>query len=139
MKKKIIYFLCTGNSCRSQMAEGFAKAYLGDRFNVYSAGIEAHGLNPTAVRVMAEKGIDISGQTSEVIDPQLLAKADWVITLCGDANDRCPAVPPHVRREHWGFDDPAKATGTEEERLAVFRRVRDEIEERIRRFAEEEA
>ncbi|PDO10325.1 MAG: arsenate reductase (thioredoxin) [Candidatus Reconcilbacillus cellulovorans] len=139
MKKKIIYFLCTGNSCRSQMAEGFAKAYLGDRFDVYSAGIEAHGLNPTAVRVMAEKGIDISGQTSDVIDPQLLAKADWVITLCGDAHDRCPAVPPHVRREHWGFDDPAKATGTEEERLAVFRRVRDEIEERIRRFAEEEA
>lgn len=139
MKKKIIYFLCTGNSCRSQMAEGFAKAYLGDRFDVYSAGIEAHGLNPTAVKVMAEKGIDISGQTSDVIDPQLLAKADWVITLCGDANDRCPAVPLHVRREHWGFDDPAKATGTEEERLAVFRRVRDEIEARIRRFAEEEA
>lgn len=137
MPKKILYFLCTGNSCRSQMAEGFAKKYLGDRFAVYSAGIEAHGLNPMAVKVMAEKGIDISGQTSDVIDPELLAKADYVIMLCGDANDRCPATPPHVKREHWGFDDPAKATGTEEERLAVFRRVRDEIEARIKRFAEE--
>jgi len=137
MQKKILYFLCTGNSCRSQMAEGFAKKYLGDRFEVYSAGIEAHGLNPMAVKVMAEKGIDISAQTSDVIDPELLAKADYVITLCGDANDRCPATPPNVTREHWGFDDPAKATGTEEERLAVFRRVRDEIEARIKRFAEE--
>ncbi|BCU81702.1 protein ArsC [Polycladomyces abyssicola] len=135
--KKIIYFLCTGN-CRSQMAEGFAKKYLGDRFEVYSAGIEAHGLNPNAVKVMAEKGIDISGQTSDVIDPELLNRADYVITLCGDANDKCPMTPPHVKREHWGFDDPAKATGTEEEKWAVFRRVRDEIEARIQQFAQEE-
>jgi len=133
-EKPIIYFLCTGNSCRSQMAEGFGKKYLGDRFDVYSAGIEAHGLNPYAVRVMREVGIDISNQTSDVIDPELLNKADYVITLCGDANDRCPMTPPHVTRWHWGFDDPAKATGTEEERLAVFRRVRDEIGERIKRF-----
>jgi arsenate reductase len=123
--KKIIYFLCTGNSCRSQMAEGFAKKYLGDRFEVYSAGIEAHGLNPNAVKVMAEKGIDISGQTSDVINPELLNRADYVITLCGDANDKCPMTPPHVKREHWGIDDPAKATGTEEEKWAVFRRVRE--------------
>jgi arsenate reductase len=136
--KKIIYFLCTGNSCRSQMAEGFAKKYLGDRFEVYSAGIEAHGLNPNAVKAMAEKGIDISGQTSDVIDPELLNRADYVITLCGDANEKCPVTPPHVKREHWGFDDPAKATGTEEEKWAVFRRVRDEIEARIQRFAQEE-
>ncbi|MDN4594151.1 arsenate reductase (thioredoxin) [Polycladomyces subterraneus] len=136
--KQIIYFLCTGNSCRSQMAEGFAKKYLGDRFEVYSAGIEAHGLNPNAVKVMAEKGIDISGQTSDVIDPELLNRADYVITLCGDANDKCPMTPPRVKREHWGFDDPAKATGTEEEKWAVFRRVRDEIEARIQRFAREE-
>jgi arsenate reductase (thioredoxin) len=136
-KKKIIYFLCTGNSCRSQMAEGFGKKYFGDAFEVYSAGIEAHGLNPHAVKAMAEKGIDISSQTSDLIDPDLLNKADYVITLCGDANDKCPMTPPHVKREHWGFEDPAKATGTEEEKWAVFQRVRDQIEERIKRFADE--
>ena len=136
MKKAIIYFLCTGNSCRSQMAEGFGKKYLGDRFEVYSAGIEAHGLNPYAVQVMREVGIDISNQTSDVIDLELLNRADYIITLCGDANDRCPMTPPHVIRWHWGLDDPAKATGTEEERLVVFRRVRDEIGERIKRFSD---
>ncbi|SDC04266.1 arsenate reductase [Melghirimyces thermohalophilus] len=136
-KKKTIYFLCTGNSCRSQMAEGFGKRILGDRFNVYSAGIEAHGLNPKAVKVMAEKGVDISDQTSEIIDPEILNNADYVITLCGDANDKCPMTPPHVKRQHWGFDDPAKMEGTEEEVWAVFQRVRDQIEERIHSFAEE--
>ncbi|KKB73787.1 MULTISPECIES: arsenate reductase (thioredoxin) [Bacillus] len=136
-EKKTIYFLCTGNSCRSQMAEGFGKKYLGDVYNVYSAGIEAHGLNPNAVRAMKEVGIDISNQTSDMIDPQILNKADFVVTLCGDANDKCPMTPPHVKRDHWGFDDPAKATGTEEEKWAVFQRVRDQIEERIKRFANE--
>jgi arsenate reductase len=136
--KKIIYFLCTGNSCRSQIAEGFGKKYLGDRFEVYSAGIEAHGLNPNAVQAMAEKGVDISHQTSDVIDPKLLNEADYVITLCGDANDKCPMTPPHVKRDHWGFDDPARAEGTEEEKWAVFQRVRDEIETRIQQFAKEE-
>lgn len=135
--KKIIYFLCTGNSCRSQMAEGFGKKYLGDKYDVYSAGIEAHGLNPNAVKAMAEKEIDISNQTSDMIDPELLNKADYVVTLCGDANDKCPITPVHVKRDHWGFDDPAKATGTEEEKWAFFQRVRDEIEERIQRFTEE--
>jgi arsenate reductase len=135
MSKKIMYFLCTGNSCRSQMAEGFGKKYLGDRYEVYSAGIETHGLNPKAVKVMAEKNIDISTQTSNIIDPELLNKSDYVITLCGDANDKCPITPPHVARYHWGFDDPAKATGTEEDKWSVFRRVRDEIEERIKRFS----
>ena len=125
--KKTLYFLCTGNSCRSQIAEGFAKKHLGDRYEVFSAGIEAHGLNPNAVKAMAEKGIDISAQQSDIIDPELLNKADFVVTLCGDANDRCPMTPPNVQRFHWGFDDPAKATGTEEEQLTVFRRVRDEI------------
>lgn len=138
MKKKTIYFLCTGNSCRSQMAEGFGKILLGGTYNVYSAGIEAHGLNPLAVKAMGEIGIDISGQTSDVIDPGLLSQADFVVTLCGDANDKCPITPPHVKREHWGFDDPARAEGTEEERWKVFQRVRDEIGERIRKFAEEE-
>jgi len=137
MEKQIIYFLCTGNSCRSQMAEGFGKIYLSGRYEVYSAGIEAHGLNPSAVQAMAEKGVDISAQTSDVMDPQLLNKADYVITLCGDANDKCPVTPPHITRLHWGFDDPAKAAGTDEEKWNVFRRVRDQIEERIKQFAAE--
>lgn len=136
MEKKTIYFLCTGNSCRSQMAEGWAKKYLGDHWNVYSAGIEAHGLNPKAVQAMNEIGIDISGQTSDIIDSFLLNGADLVVTLCGDAADKCPITPPHVRREHWGFDDPAKAQGTEEEKWSVFQRVRDEVGTRIRKFAE---
>jgi arsenate reductase len=133
--KQTIYFLCTGNSCRSQMAEGWGKHYLGEHWNIYSAGIEAHGLNPKAVQAMNEAGIDISAQTSDIIDPQLLSSADLVVTLCGDAADKCPVTPPQVRREHWGFDDPAKAQGTEAEKWAVFQRVRDQIGERIRQFA----
>jgi arsenate reductase (thioredoxin) len=136
MEKKTLYFLCTGNSCRSQMAEGWAKKHLGDDWNVYSAGIEAHGLNPNAVKAMNEVGIDISNQTSDIIDPVLLNQSDLVVTLCGDAADRCRMTPPHVRREHWGFDDPAKAQGTDEEKWAVFQRVRDQIGERIQKFAE---
>lgn len=136
-KKKTIYFLCTGNSCRSQMAEGFGKQILGERFNIYSAGIEAHGLNPKAIEVMAEKEIDISDQTSDIIDPEILHNADYVITLCGDAKDKCPMIPPHVKRQHWGFEDPAKAKGTEKEVWVVFQRVCNQIEERIRQFAEE--
>lgn len=136
MNKKTIYFLCTGNSCRSQMAEGWAKKYLGDEWNVYSAGIEAHGLNPRAVQAMSEAGIDIRDQTSDIIDTQLLHNSDFVVTLCGDAADKCPVTPPHVRREHWGFDDPAKAPGTDAEKWAVFQRVRDQVGERIRQFAE---
>ncbi|NLN28298.1 MAG: arsenate reductase (thioredoxin) [Firmicutes bacterium] len=134
-QKPVIYFLCTGNSCRSQMAEGFGKQMLGERFEVLSAGVEAHGVNPNAVRVMAEVGIDISRHTSDCIDYETLQNAAWVITLCGDANERCPVTPPHVKRLHWDIDDPAKARGSEEERMAVFRRVRDELRERIRRFA----
>ncbi len=136
MQRKLIYFLCTGNSCRSQMAEGWAKKYLGGRWDVRSAGIEAHGVHPEAVKVMQEAGIDISDQTSECIDPGILNKADLVVTLCGDAKDRCPALHPHVKKVHWGFDDPKAAEGTEEERREVFRRVRDEIGKRIKQFAE---
>lgn len=136
MEKKTLYFLCTGNSCRSQMAEGWAKKHLDDDWKVYSAGIEAHGLNPNAVKAMDEVGIDISKQTSDIIDPELLNQSDLVVTLCGDAADRCPMTPPHVRREHWGFDDPAKAQGTDEEKWVVFQRVRDQIGERIQKFAE---
>lgn len=136
MTKRTLYFLCTGNSCRSQMAEGFGKKYLGDEWQVLSAGIEAHGLNPNAVKAMNEVGVDISNQTSDIINPEILNNAGFAVTLCGDAADKCPITPPQVKREHWGFDDPAKAEGTEEEKWAVFQRVRDEIEARIKRFAE---
>lgn len=127
---KTIYFLCTGNSCRSQMAEGWAKKYLGEQWDVKSAGIEAHGLNPNAVKAMKEAGIDISSQTSDIINPEILNNADLVVTLCGDAADKCPVTPPHVKKEHWGFDDPAGKEWSE------FQRVRDEIGGRIKRFSE---
>lgn len=133
--KKTIYFLCTGNSCRSQMAEGWAKELLPD-WQVFSAGIEAHGLNPNAVKAMKEAGIDISAQTSNIIDREILHHADMIVTLCGDAADKCPVTPKHVKRVHWGFDDPAKAEGNAEEKWRVFQRVRDEIRSRISMFAE---
>lgn len=135
---KILYFLCTGNSCRSQIAEGFAKKLLPTDWTVKSAGIEAHGLNPKAVKAMQEVQIDITTQTSDVIDPQILNQATLVVTLCGDAADKCPVTPPHVKREHWGFTDPAKATGTEEEKWAVFQDVRDAIQKRIQDLVEKE-
>ncbi|ASS74258.1 arsenate reductase (thioredoxin) [Tumebacillus algifaecis] len=136
-QKLLIYFLCTGNSCRSQIAEGYGKYYGGDNVEVYSAGIETHGLNPKAVRAMAEINIDISGQTSDKIDPDLLNRADYVITLCGDANDKCPITPPHVKRLHWGFEDPAQATGTDEAVWAKFQEIRDQIGARIQAFVTE--
>jgi arsenate reductase len=135
MTKQTIYFLCTGNSCRSQIAEGWAKKYLGDKWDVFSAGIEAHGLNPNAVKAMNEVEIDISRQTSDIIDLEILNHADLVVTLCGDAADKCPITPPNVKREHWGFEDPAKATGTAEEKWSVFQRIRDEIGIKIQHFA----
>lgn len=128
--KKTIYFLCTGNSCRSQMAEAWGKKYLGDKWNVLSAGIEAHGVNPNAIKAMKEVNIDITDQTSDTIDRDILDKADLVVTLCGHANDVCPTTPPHVKRVHWGFDDPAGQD------WSVFQKVRDEIGERIKKFAE---
>ena len=134
MSKPIIYFLCTGNSCRSQIAEGFGRKYLGDEYEIYSAGIEAHGMNEKAVSIMEEAGIDISGQESSIIDKTLLDRSDYVITLCGDADDNCPMTPPHVKRMHWGFEDPAKASGTDQEVYDTFRRVRDSIKDRILSF-----
>ena len=134
--KKTLYFLCTGNSCRSQMAEGWAKKHLSDEWIVKSAGLEAHGLNPNAVKVMKEVGIDITNQTSDVIDPEILNTAALVVTLCGHAANHCPVTPSHIKRVHWGFDDPAKAEGTDEEKWAFFQHVRDEIKARIKRFAE---
>jgi arsenate reductase len=137
-KKPLVYFLCTGNSCRSQMAEGFLKALGSDKYEVKSAGLEAHGLNLRAVRVMKEAGVDISSHTSDVIDPELLNRADYVITLCGHADEHCPVISnKHVVKWHWGFDDPAKATGTEEEIMEKFREVRDKIKRRIEQFLKE--
>ncbi|MDF9412664.1 arsenate reductase (thioredoxin) [Brevibacillus laterosporus] len=117
------------------MAEGWAKKYLGENWNVYSAGIEAHGVNPRAIEAMKEVNIDISNQTSDVINPSLLQNADLVVTLCGHANDVCPVTSKDKERVHWGFDDPAKAEGTDEEKWTMFQRVRDEIGARIELFA----
>ncbi|MCY9692219.1 arsenate reductase (thioredoxin) [Paenibacillus alginolyticus] len=137
-KKPFVYFLCTGNSCRSQMADGFLKALGSEKYEVESAGLEAHGLNPRAVQVMGEAGVDISNNTSNVINPELLNRADFVITLCGHADEHCPVISnKNVVKWHWGFDDPAKATGTEEEIMAKFREVRDSIRQRIEDFVRE--
>ena len=138
MTKNTLYFLCTGNSCRSQMADGWAQKLLPEDWEVYSAGIETHGVNPNAIKAMNEVGIDISHHTSDLINTDILNKATLVVTLCGDAADKCPVTPPGVRREHWGFEDPAKATGTEEEKWAVFQEVRDAIGARIEQFVNEE-
>lgn len=129
MKK--IYFLCTGNSCRSQMAEGYARKYLNGYYEVQSAGVEVHGLNPIAVEAMAEDGVDISNQTSTLIDPAYYQSADLIITLCGDARDRCPTIPTKAKKLHWPLPDPAQASGNREEKMAVFRQVRDEIKQRV--------
>ncbi|MFP5221918.1 MAG: arsenate reductase ArsC [Acidobacteriota bacterium] len=129
MKKKIL-FLCTGNSCRSQMAEGWTRALKGDLFDVYSAGVVRHGMNPSAVRVMAEAGVDISGQTSKTVDDLPPVEFDVVITLCGHANETCPLFRGSAKRMHVGFDDPpalARDAASEEEALGHYRRVRDEI------------
>ncbi|MGN7454831.1 arsenate reductase (thioredoxin) [Paenibacillus pasadenensis] len=137
-KKPLVYFLCTGNSCRSQIADGFLNALGSDKYEVKSAGLEAHGLNPHAVQVMQEAGVDISKNTSDVIDPDILNRADYVITLCGHADEHCPVISnKNVTKWHWGFDDPAKATGTEDEIMNQFRTVRDSIKSRIEQFVKE--
>ncbi|MBO0454624.1 arsenate reductase (thioredoxin) [Candidatus Enterococcus murrayae] len=130
MKK--IYFLCTGNSCRSQMAEGYAHSLLPKAdFEIRSAGIETHGLNPRAVKVMAEDDIDISNQTSDLIDMEYFKNADLIITLCGDAKDKCPTIPIGITHIHWELQDPAQATGSEEEILSEFRNTRDLIKDKV--------
>ncbi|MBN1759497.1 MAG: arsenate reductase ArsC [Chitinispirillaceae bacterium] len=130
MSKVKILFLCTGNSCRSQMAEGWAHFLKNDVIEAWSAGIETHGLNPDAVRVMAEAGVDISGHHSKHLDEVKHIPFDWVITVCDNANESCPVFPGRVNRFHVSFDDPpklAKGAKTEEEVLEHYRRVRDEI------------
>jgi arsenate reductase len=128
-KKLKVLFLCTGNSCRSQMAEGWARTLKSDVIDATSAGTQPAGVNPKAVQVMAEAGVDISGQQSTHVEEYLDECFDVVITLCGDVRDTCPIFPGDAREIHRGFDDPARAEGTEEEILEVFRRVRDEIRE----------
>lgn len=130
-KLKKILFLCTGNSARSQMAEGFLKEYGKGNFEVYSAGISPAGVNPNAVKVMQELGIDISSQTSDSVSKELLDKADMLITLCGDARENCPFVPVKVEKLHWALEDPARAEGTEEQVLEKFRKVRDQIKKYV--------
>jgi len=122
-----ILFLCTGNSCRSQMAEGWARALADDGTVVQSAGIEAHGKNPRAIAVMKEAGIDISQQASTRVDDDMLKTADLVVTVCGHADEHCPVLPAATRKEHWPLDDPARASGNEDEIMRVFRTSRDEI------------
>jgi arsenate reductase len=130
-----VMFLCTGNSCRSQMAEGWAKKLRGDVIDAYSAGVDPHGMNPRAMKVMAEAGADISSQHSKHVDDVMHVPFDYVVTVCGNANETCPVFPGKTKVVHVGFDDPpklAKDAKTEEEALAHYRRVRDEI----RRFVE---
>jgi arsenate reductase len=129
--RRRVLFLCTHNSARSQMAEGFLRALGGDRFEVASAGTEARGVNPLAVRAMAEAGVDLAGHTSKTLDRFVGEPWDAVITVCDSANAACPVFPGATSRLHWSFDDPSAARGTDAERLAVFRRVRDEIKARI--------
>ena len=131
MNKQRVLFLCTHNSARSQMAEGFLRSLAGDRFDVTSAGTEATRVHPLAIRAMADVGIDLRGHTSKVVDELVEQPWDYVITVCDAANEACPVFPRKSNRLHWSFEDPSQATGSDEQRLEVFRRVRDQIKRRI--------
>lgn len=128
----MILVLCTGNSARSQMAEGLLRAAAGDAIEVESAGTEATRVHPLAIKAMAERGIDITAHTSKTLDRFVDQRWDDVITVCDSANETCPLFPKAGRRIHWSFEDPSKATGSEEAKLAVFRRIRDEIDARFK-------
>jgi arsenate reductase len=127
-----ILYLCTGNSCRSQIAEGWTRQLGEGRFEVQSAGIEAHGKNPRAISIMQEAGIDISGQESTIVTDEMLNLADVVVTVCGHADEQCPVLPPGVKKVHWPLTDPARATGSEAEIMDQFRATRSDIENRVR-------
>ena len=129
-----VMFLCTGNSCRSQIAEGFARVLGKGRIEAHSAGLMAAGVHPRAIAVMRESGIDISGQRSREIDPYLLLAMDVAITLCDNADASCPRTPPSLKRFHWPIKDPVGTAGTEDEIMSEFRRARDEIREKIQGF-----
>ena len=137
--KMKVLFLCTGNSCRSQMAEGWARELKGDRIEPYSAGIETHGLNPNAVKVMAEAGVDISSQRSKRVDEVRDVPFDYVVTVCDNANETCPFFPGKVKRIHVSFEDPPRLAMTarcEEEALTHYRRVRDQIRQFVESLPE---
>jgi len=131
---KNILVLCTGNSCRSQLAEGYLRHFAGDKAVVYSAGIETHGVNPKAIQVMAEDGIDISHHTSNNVDEYVAIPFDYVITVCDNASENCPYFPGTVKRFHHNFPDPAKATGTIEQVMDEFRKVREMIKAYSKEF-----
>ena len=135
MKKILV--LCTGNSCRSQIAEGYLRHFANEKAQVYSAGIETHGVNPRAVATMNADGIDISGQTSNNVAEYKGVDFDYVITVCDNANERCPVFPSHALKLHHNFTDPAKATGSEEEITAKFDAVRDQVKEYCKKFVED--
>lgn len=126
-----LLFLCTGNSCRSQIAEGWARRLAGEWLETRSAGIESHGKNPCAIDVMREAGLDISAQESSRLTDAMLTTADYVVTVCGHADENCPVLPAGTRKEHWPLDDPAKAMGSEDEKMAIFRASRDDIRRRV--------
>jgi arsenate reductase len=130
MKPKVL-FLCTGNSARSQMAEGYLRSVAGERFDAMSAGIEPKGLNPLAVAAMREIGVDISSQRSKGVTEFLGTPVQYVVTVCSNAREKCPVFPATVKFMHWDLDDPAAAQGTKDEKLAAFRKVRDEIFARV--------
>jgi len=130
MKQKVL-FICTHNSARSQIAEGLLRSLAADRFDAFSAGTEATHIRPLAIKAMNEIGIDISGQQSKTLDRYLSEPFDVVITVCDTAAEACPIFPGAVQRRHWSFEDPSQATGSQEEQLAVYRRIRDEIRARI--------
>jgi len=135
MKKKVL-FLCTGNSCRSQMAEGFLRTIGGDAYEAHSAGTKPTTLNPLAIEAMREIGIDISGQRSKNASEYLGTHFPFIITVCDNAKEHCPIFPGPAMRVHWPFEDPADATGSHEERLQVFRKVRDQIAARVKEFVQ---
>lgn len=130
-RKTRVLFLCTGNSCRSQMAEGWARELGGNQLDVQSAGIEAHGKNPRAIAVMHEANVDISSQESTRVTDDMIRQADIVVTVCGHADEHCPVLPPGIKKVHWPLSDPAKATGKEDEIMAQFRATRDVVHRRV--------
>ena len=134
MAKKRVLILCTGNSCRSQMAEGFLRHLGGDRFEVFSAGIKPTEVNPLAIKVMAEVGIDISSHRSKSAMEFIKQQFDYVITVCDNVKQTCPVFPGKYKKIHWDLEDPAEASGSEEDRLVVFRKIRDQIQNNISEF-----
>jgi arsenate reductase len=124
---KNVLVLCTGNSCRSQIAHGYLQQFAGSKAQVYSAGVEIHGVNPKAVKIMADDGVDISSHTSNNVDEYMDIPFDYIITVCDNAKENCPYFPSKAQRLHQNFPDPAKATGTEQEVMEEFKRVRDMI------------